>query len=83
MTGQSVIGVFDGTDWGHMGNWGWTGMMIGWVLVTVVVALVAWMIINGTRSTSRHAAQDILDERYARGELSRDEYRERKEDLKR
>lgn len=54
--------------------------MILWlaVLVALVVALVRWL--GGTERPLR-SARDILDERYARGEIDRDEYLKRKQDI--
>ena len=77
------------TDWGHMDGWGggwmwlWgTLMMLGFV---AVVALVVWAVVRSTGQQPPPAddtARQILDERYARGELNTDEYRERVDALK-
>lgn len=74
-------------DW--MG-WGWSGMLLGplfmifWiaVLVAVVVLVVRWLAGGnlGTGSLSR-APREILDERYARGEIDREEYLRRRQDI--
>jgi len=50
----------------------------------VALGLVAWVVTRGVRSRDRSGAErarDILAERYARGEISSDEYRERVEHL--
>ena len=58
--------------------------MIVWlaVLVAIIVVLVRWL--GGTAGgaeRSVRSARDILDERYARGEIDRDEYLKRKQDI--
>jgi putative membrane protein len=76
---------------GMMGEWGmgWFGMIfmpIFWVLVIVgLVLLIKWLIQTTkkgpevTYSSSR--ALDILRERYARGEIDKEEFEEKKRDL--
>jgi len=63
--------------------WGpeWFGgiMMVFWwaLIVLAIVALVRW--VSGASRVSREkSAQEILDERYARGELSKEEYTEKR-----
>lgn len=73
-------------DW--MG-WGWGGMWFGplfmlaalAVLVAFVVVLVRWL--GGDRAvpSAPRTARDILDERYARGEIDREEYLKRRDDM--
>jgi putative membrane protein len=71
--------------WGHMwgGGWGWgLIMMLFW---TGLIALVAWLVVrtvSGTRTppaerTGLDRARDVLADRYARGEISTEEYKER------
>jgi putative membrane protein len=55
------------------------------VLIALAVAALVWLIQNiagrdGGRG-SRRQAREELDLRYARGELSRDEYQQRRADL--
>ncbi len=84
-----------GTEFGHM-DWGWGDgawwMMLFWgpVLVIALVALVIWAVRStpGGRGGSTAAGGDPLDgarrilaERYARGELDSEEYRDRLERL--
>ncbi len=70
--------------WGYgVGPWTWLGplmMIVFWVLVIGGVALVlrAWW-----RPASRSEdALEILERRYASGELSRDEYFAMRQDLR-
>ena len=80
----------DTHGWGHMDGWGggwmwlWgTLMMLSWV---AIIAAAVWLVSRGRDGTSTGAmpsrARDILDERYARGELSTEEYRERLDQLR-
>lgn len=77
--------------WGNMGSygWGWMGFgMIGvllfWILVILgIVILVKWLA-GGAASPGRppeKTALDILKERYARGEINREEFEQKKRDL--
>lgn len=65
--------------------WGMSGMIafmiLAWVVViAAIVAAVGWGV-RYMKSTPRNAALDILRERYARGEISREEYESRRRDL--
>ncbi|KAB2912473.1 MAG: SHOCT domain-containing protein [Hyphomicrobiaceae bacterium] len=75
-------------DWGM--GWGWGGMWLGplfaiallALLVALIVALVRW-VGGGSDDGPRRArtAREILDERYARGEIDREEYQRRRNDI--
>jgi putative membrane protein len=62
-----------GDDWW---SWWWmpVGMVLFWVLVTIVIVLVVRML-GRPSDPSPHA---VLDERYARGEIDDEEYRRRR-----
>ena len=75
-----------------MGNWGmgWFGfmfMIIFWGLIIVgLVLLIRWLIQNTRGKThsgvsTGSKAMDILKERYARGEISRNEFESMKKDI--
>jgi putative membrane protein len=62
--------------------------MVLWSLLFVALVVAAGVLIWRTlprdgRQQDRSAARDTLDERYARGELDRDEYEERRRTLDR
>jgi putative membrane protein len=74
--------------WNHMSSFGWGGMGFGMLLFWgVVIAAVAVLVKNfwGPRDLNlpdqEKSALDILNERYARGEISREEYEEKKRDI--
>jgi putative membrane protein len=67
------------SNWDHDGFW-WGPF---WLLWLVVIGTVIWLLARRTRQapTGIDRAKDILAERYAKGEISRDEYRERLTEL--
>jgi putative membrane protein len=75
-------------QWMAPGGWGWMGgmMLFGglfWILVLALgVAAFVW-IVRGRPpgSQARSSALGILEERYAKGEIQREEYLEKKRDL--
>lgn len=72
----------------HMSGWGWGAAIFGWVLMIALFALIVWLVVAVTRGQQPAApagkrALDLLDEGYARGEIERDEYLQRKADLAR
>ena len=71
--------------WSTSHGWWMVGESIFWLLL-IVGAI--WLVISLTRDTTAHAgrapsALDTLEQRYARGEISSDELRERRAELSR
>ncbi len=83
-----------GPNFGMMGNWGgYSGggpisMIITIIVLAVIIAAAVWFVramahpdhqlsVTGRRSPGL----DALEERYARGEIKRDEYLEKKRDM--
>lgn len=56
----------------------WSSMLAMTALMTVLTVVVVVATVRAVRTGRGPSAQDALDERYARGELSTDEYQERK-----
>jgi putative membrane protein len=79
----------DTGGFGHMDGFGWGMMAMGWVFMLSIVALIVWAVIQSTsRSNSAKekptdSAERILADRFARGEIDNDEYRERLGELHR
>lgn len=84
-----------GPGWGMMGNWGygygaygWIHMIIWLVILVAIIVGVVWLVRSMTVPGGHHlmpprrsSGLDVLEERYARGEISRDEYLEKKRDI--
>ncbi len=75
----------------HSWEYGWTwgmsmgvGMLIFWVLVIVAMVYLIRYLARGMggRNIREETALDILKKRYARGEISREQYEQMREDLK-
>ena len=63
-----------------MSSWGW--ILFHGLFWLVVLALLGRLIVLLTRQTERRRpALDALEDRYARGEIKRDEYLEKKRDI--
>lgn len=79
--------------WGDMGTmgwgWGWgifgaVHMVLWWVLIVLGIAVLAkWLFGSGTqeRRAAGPNALEILKERYARGEIGKDEFEQKRRDL--
>jgi putative membrane protein len=71
-------------SWGWMSGFGWIFMILFWALIMLgVAALGKWIFSTGDPVASGGArrALDILKERYARGEINRDQYEQMRQDL--
>jgi putative membrane protein len=81
-------GMMGGYGMGHgMGWFGFIFMIAFGVLVAVaIVLLIRWLILStrpaGRGEREENTSLDILRERYARGEIGREEFEEKKRDLK-
>jgi putative membrane protein len=74
---------WNGGGWGF----GFVFMLLLWVLLIVaIVALIRWMLLAGSggrQSTGgRDHALEILRERYARGEITPEEFEAKRRDLR-
>ncbi len=86
--GGQVEGGLNMMNWGGWGSsmpfffGGGVFMILWWVLIIAgVIALVRWMMGQGTPQRRGTSALDILKECYAKGEIDKKEFEEKKKDL--
>ena len=75
---------------GYGTGWHWLGMAFFWlILILILLVLVAVKYLKADRRSNasdnekKPDALAFLDERYARGEINREEYLQKRDDLKR
>lgn len=82
--------------WGAMDGWGWgwtwgMGMIHGflwWVLVILGIVVLARLLARGSGTPSvqpgaaPETALEIVEKRYARGEIGKEEFEEKRRDLR-
>lgn len=70
---------------GMMWNWwgmGWIFMIVFWGLLIVSLIFLIRYLVGSTRaSRGEESALDILKKRYARGEINKEEFEQKKKDL--
>ena len=87
-------GYGPGSGYGMMGGYGFGyGMgpigMILWIVILIAVIIAIVWLVRSLAGSSHHAPTgprrspglDVLEERYARGEIQREEYLEKKKDI--
>jgi putative membrane protein len=79
--------------WNMVGGWGGYGYgfglahMLNWIVILAgLIALVVWLVRSASGAhhvapPRRSAGLDVLEERYARGEINREEYLQKKKDI--
>ena len=66
----------------HYGEWGFWGMHVFWWLFWIAVVVVLFLPITPvSRGRRRETPLEVLQRRYAAGEISTEEYEERKAKL--
>ena len=65
----------------HMTGWTgalmWIGMGVFWLAIIGLVVWGATRVVASSRSSQSSSAEDVLAQRFARGEIDADEYHER------
>lgn len=88
----SACGRYDfacGEGWGSMmdfGYFGFGGMFMGMVFIVILVAVAVYWLVRETRAKKEGQAPgenplDILKKRYAKGEMTKEEFERVKKDL--
>ncbi|GBD92450.1 hypothetical protein BMS3Abin05_00021 [bacterium BMS3Abin05] len=74
-------------DWGTMA-WGWGGMVFQLLFLIVFIIAIVWAVKrvagqnrSNTSSSGGDSALDILKKRYAKGEIDKEEFEQKKRDL--
>jgi putative membrane protein len=77
-------------SWNYYGSgFGWFGMFFGWLfmvafwvlIIWIVVAFIQWAMRQGGETKS-NSALNILEERYAKSEISKEEFEEKKKGIR-
>ncbi|MBE0431871.1 SHOCT domain-containing protein [candidate division WOR-3 bacterium] len=69
-------------DWDHM-TWGYGGVLM-WLILLVLIGVVVYFVVRSNKWPRRGGEEtplEILKKRYARGEITKDEYDRMKKDL--
>lgn len=78
MMGPTMYGPYGGGMWMFFHFFFWTLVLVG------VILLIVWIVSQTGRQSGGHSeesALDILKKRYARGEISKEEYEKIKKDI--
>ena len=71
--------------WGHMGYFGFGGVVM-WIIFLIVIGVAIYLIVQATKSKGpespfRETPMEILKKRYAKGEITKEEFEKMKKDL--
>lgn len=84
--GNDGYDMMNGGSWGgNMGSyspWGWLFMLVVMVLIVLVVVWLVRSFANNKTGSSKEDALDIVKQRYAKGEITKKQFDDMKQDLK-
>ncbi len=76
-------------EYGMGMGWGWLGMILFWLIpILLVLVAIKYLFPGASRLNAgslddRNKALEVLEERYARGEIDREAFLKMRDDLKR
>ncbi len=73
------IGMMDGNS--MMGGGYWILWVIFWILVIIGIVLLIKYLLEGSGAKKKESALEILKKKYAREEITKEEFEEKKKDL--
>ena len=82
MMGGGMMGMHGFGGMGLLG--GWIGLLFNLAIIIGIVILVVWAVkrfTSGNVSSGSQTPREILQARYARGEITRDQYQQILQDL--
>lgn len=75
-------GMMDSYGYGMMSGGWWIVGLIFWILIIIgIVLLIKYLWEHGGARVEHESALEVLRKRYARGEISKEEFEEKKKDL--
>jgi putative membrane protein len=81
--GTSMMHWFGDYGYGMGSGFGWIFMILFWVVVILLIfAFVKLLSKRSPNETTGKSAEEILKERYAKGEISKEEYEQIKKDIR-
>ena len=73
--------------WGHMMGYGGYGGVFMWLILVIIAGVIAYIVLNQNKKTgnpngsSTESSREILNKRYARGEITKEEFDRLKKDI--
>jgi putative membrane protein len=83
--------MMHGFDFGSFGSFGWIGLILNLIITVGVIIGIIWLVVwlarkgisnnQGYSMTPQISPREILQTRYARGEITREQYQQMLEDV--